>query len=108
MTKFFNKLKKTLFLVHFPNFWDKIIFLENPALSRTTSYGFLAPSQNLEKINDIIERKYSDRQKDGWKNGKTLFYRTLPANAGGPTNLFHLLDIFKGEKSVPANINIYC
>ena len=51
MTKFFNKLKK--------------FFPKNPALSRTTSYGFLAPCQNLEKTNGTIPRKRPDRQKDG-------------------------------------------
>ena len=24
------------------------------------------------------------RQKDGWKDGQTLFYGTLPATVGGP------------------------
>ena len=68
MTKFFNKFKEPVFgplLVHFLNFRGKIFFLENPALSCTTSYGFLAPCQNLEKINDTIPRKCPDRQKDG-------------------------------------------
>ena len=41
-------------------------FLGNPALSHTTSYGFLAPSQNLEKLKDTIQRKRLDRWKDGW------------------------------------------
>ena len=35
----------------------------------------LAPSQNLERINDIIPRKridrWKDRQKDGRKDGRT-------------------------------------
>ena len=57
-------------------------------LSRTTSYGFLAPCQNLEKTNDTIPRKRPDRMtegwKDGWKDGQTLFHRTLPATAGCP------------------------
>ena len=73
MTKFFNKSKKPSFrliFVHFPNFWDKKIFPENPALSRTTSYGFVEPYQNLEK---------TERRKDG----ETLFYKTLLATAGG-------------------------
>ena len=71
--------KKTLFLAHFgsifPIFGAKKNFLENPALSPTTSYGFLAPCQNLEKINDIIQRKCPERQKDGrtegWTEGQT-------------------------------------
>ena len=80
------------FLVHFPNFWDKKKkFPEHSALSHTTSYGFLAPCQNLEKTNDTIPRKWLDRRKDGQKDGwkdrrkdrQTLTYRTLPATARG-------------------------
>ena len=49
--------------MHFPNFGGKkIFFLENPALSHTTTYGFLAPCQNLEKTDDTIPRKHPDRQ----------------------------------------------
>ena len=76
MTKFFNIFKK-------PCFWPKL-FLENPARSHTALYEFLASCQNLEKTNDTIPRKRSDRQKDRQKDGETLFYRTLPANTGGP------------------------
>ena len=67
MTKFFNIFKKKPvfgpFLAHFPNFWRNF-FLENRALSSTTSYGFVASCQNLEKTNDSIPRKHLDRQKD--------------------------------------------
>ena len=42
----------------------KKFFLENVALSRTSSYGFLAPCQNLGKTNDTIPRKCSDSRKD--------------------------------------------
>ena len=80
-------IQKTLFLTHFwsilPIFGAKTFFPENPALSSTTSYGFLAPYQNLEKNNDNIPRK----QMEGWKDGQTLFYRTLPATAGGPIRI---------------------
>ena len=73
-----------MFLAHFwsifPIFGAKKNFLENLALPHTTSYGFLAPCQNLEKTNDAIPRKHPDRRKDG----QTLFYRTLPAAARGP------------------------
>ena len=85
--KFSNKFKKPCF---WPIFGAKNIFLENPALSRITSYWFLAPCQNLEKFNDTIQRKRLDRQKDGRKDertdGQTLFYRTLPVITGGPKN----------------------
>ena len=64
MTKFSNKLKN-LYLVHFESiftiFGVKKIFLENITLPRATSYGFLAPCQNLEKVNDTIQRKRPDR-----------------------------------------------
>ena len=33
-------------------------------MSRTTSYGFLAPWQNLEKTNDTIPKRRKDGQKD--------------------------------------------
>ena len=45
-----------------------MFFLENLALSQTTSYRFLAPCQNLEINNDTIPRKHPDRQKDRWKD----------------------------------------
>ena len=76
------------FLAHFPNVGGKMFFPGNPALSPTTSYGFLAPCQGLEKTNDTISRKCQDRQKDGQKDrqteGQTLFYRILLANARCP------------------------
>ena len=91
MPKFFNKFWKSCFwpiLVHFPNFVGKNVFLGNPALSLTTSYGFLAPCQNLEKNDDTVSRKPPNRQKDGqkdrWKDVQTLFYRTLLATPEGP------------------------
>ena len=65
MTQSSNKFKKP-FLTHFPNVWDKKIFLENLALSCTTSYVFLAPCQNLEKVNNTIQRKCLDRRTEGW------------------------------------------
>ena len=66
----------------------KNFFLENPALSRTTSYGFLATCQNLEKTNDTIPRKCLDGRTDGGReDGQTLFHRTLPATARVQLNL---------------------
>ena len=74
MTKFSNKLKKTLFLAHFGSFFpilgQKKVFPENPALSRTTSYEFLTPCQLSEKTNVTIPRKRQDRRTgrrtEGW------------------------------------------
>ena len=48
-------------------FGAKKIFLKNLSLSCTTSYGFLAPCQNLEKVNDTIQTKRLDR----WKIRRT-------------------------------------
>ena len=56
-----------MFLAHFgsiyPIFGAKKIFVENPALAHTTSNGFLAPCQNLEKVNDTLQGKRPDRRK---------------------------------------------
>ena len=74
MTKSFNKFKK-------PCFWPISQILgqknleslpENLALSRTTSYGFLALWQNSRKTNDIIPRKHLGRRMDErTKDGRT-------------------------------------
>ena len=68
MTKFSNKLKKACF---WPIFEAKKIFVENPVLSCTTSYEFLAPCQNLEKVNHTIQRKCPDRWTEGQKGRST-------------------------------------
>ena len=68
-----------MFLAHFgpilgsfSKFWGKqIFFSENPALSRTTSYDFLAPCQLSEKTYDTIPRKYLDKRIDGTTEGRT-------------------------------------
>ena len=86
-----NQTKKQLFLGHFllflPVFRAKEVFIrkKNLALPRATSYGFPAPCQNLEKNNDPILSKHPGR----WKDGQTLFCRTLPATAVGPINIVH-------------------
>lgn len=54
----------TQFWIILPIFGAKDSFPENPAQSRTTSYGLLASCKNLEKTNGSIPRKYPDRQKE--------------------------------------------
>ena len=59
-----------MFLAHIGPFFSilgqkKKFFSENPALSRTTSYEFLAPCQISEKTNDTIPRKCLDRRTEG-------------------------------------------
>ena len=67
-------------------------------LCHTTSYEFLSPCQNLKKLDDIIQRKQTEGQTEGQMEGRTelmegrtdrqtLFYRTLPATAGGPKSM---------------------
>ena len=59
--------------------------MENLALLHTISYGFLTPCQNLEKVMiQFQENAWTEGQKDGRKDGKTLFHRALQATAEGP------------------------
>ena len=62
-----------MFLAHFWSIFP--IFL-----SRTTSYGFLASCQNLEKTNETIPRKHPDRRKDGRTDRPYLIepFRLMP------------------------------
>ena len=92
----FSKFKKPCFWPIFPIFRVKKIFLGNSALSCPTSCGFLAPCQNLEKVNDTIQRKCLDRRKDGkpYFIGQSLFYRTTLATAGGPKSFMKLCTFF--------------
>ena len=48
--RFFNKFRKPCFWSIFPVLGAKNFFQENPVLSRTTSYWFLAPWQNFKKL----------------------------------------------------------
>ena len=113
MTPFFNIFKKPL-LAHFPNFFGKKNSLENQALSHPTSYEYLASCQNLEKTNDTITRKCLGRRKERWKDGQTVFHRTLVANARGPKSLYQLKFVFAvfilalyGFAKVLGNICLY-
>ena len=71
-----------MFLAHFPNFWGKKDFF---AKSGSVTHGFLTPCQNLENNNDTIPRKCLSR----WKDGQTLFHRTLLDAARGPIKSLH-------------------
>ena len=91
MTKFFYKFKKPCFdpfLVTFPIFGTKQIFLENPAFSRTSSYRSLAPYLNLEKTKQQLqENTQTDGRIERWKDrrmeGPTC-HRILLATTRGP------------------------
>ena len=71
MTQFFNIFKKNRFWPIFLIFGTKNFFLQNPTLSSTTSYEFLASCQNLEITNDTIPRKCPDRWIDRSADGRT-------------------------------------
>ena len=66
-------------------------------LSHTTSHGFQAPCQNLEKTNNTVPTKHLDRRMDSGtkrqKDRQTLFHRILPATARGPKTLESTLGI---------------
>ena len=76
----FQWIQKTMFWAYFwsifPTFAAKFFSRENPALSRKTSFWYLALCQNLDS-------KKTPGQKDKLIDGQTLFYRTLPAIVGG-------------------------
>ena len=111
MAHFEVESPKTMFL---GRFWQFLVnfarwgfFPKNPALAHTTIYGPLTPCYVSEKTNEPTPRKLThsrkDVRKDGWTDGQTLFYRTLPAEAGGPIKecaFFYLmfLNIYYWEK----------
>ena len=92
MTKYFNIFKKSCFWPIFPIFGAKKFFLGHLTLSGTTSYGFLALHQNLEKTNDKIPRKQPDRQKVRWKDRRRDGRMDRPYFIGP----FQLLGVQKG------------
>ena len=106
MTKFFNKNSKNPvfgpFLVHFPNFGGKKFFQER--LCHANLYRFLAPCQNLEKTNDTIPRKQSDRCKDGRMEGWAE-RRTDLLPSGAQKKWWELLKYFLVRKVEKNNEN---
>ena len=96
MTKFSNKFKKPCFWPHFPKFDGKKIF---PGMSSSVIHNFTWDSSTMPKftkkfVTQFQENAWTDKRTDrrtvGRKDkyGQTLFYRTLPATAGGPINFF--------------------
>ena len=87
-----NTRQKLHFWPILPFFWGrggggggkKTFSRKSGCVTHTTSYGFLASCQNLEKINDPIPKK-APKQMEEWKDGQILFYRTPQAIVGGPT-----------------------
>ena len=74
MTKFSDKLKKPLFLAHFPNFWDNLKKKKPSSVSHNNT---------LASNTMLSFRKKTER----WKDRKTdLIHRTLPATARGSKN----------------------
>ena len=57
-------------------------FFQKIWLSHTTIYGPVTPCLVSGKTNEPIPRKLTGKQMDGWKDGQTLFYRTLLAMTG--------------------------
>ena len=65
MTLSSNKFKKPCFWPIFPMFGTKKISWKI-WLCHAQLHVFLAPCQNLEKVNNTIQRKCLDRQTEGW------------------------------------------
>ena len=80
----FLKSPKNMFLGHFWSYLPDGDFFKKTRLCHTIIYGPLTPCYVSEKTNEPIPRKLTDRRKDGRADEKTLFYRTFPAEAGGP------------------------
>ena len=81
----------------------KKVFPKNMALSYTARH---APCQNSGKPDDPIPRKHVDRPQDG----QTLFYRTLPATAGGTTSTV-AVEYYLKVKDIEYNVGLtknYC
>ena len=81
MTKSVNKFKKTLFLAHFPKFLGKNFFSRKSSCHAQLHMGFQHHA-NIEK--KLMIQFQENTWTEGWKDGQTLFYRTLPATVGGP------------------------
>ena len=73
MTNFFNKLKTCSWPIFglFSQFWGQKKKIQKILLSCKTSYGFLVPCQDLEKIDHVIPRKRSDGRMEGRKDGRS-------------------------------------
>ena len=70
----------------FDNFWSFLPdgdFIQKIWLCHRQLY--MGPLYHA-KFNEPIPRKLMDKRKDGWKDGRTLFCRTLPAASEGPKN----------------------
>ena len=92
-----NKFRKNQwpsYLIFLAHFWGKKNVPKN-CPSVKTRYGFVTPCQNLEKTNDTIPTKHTDRRTGRQKDRLTLFHRTLPATAGGLKKTVYLENIAK-------------
>ena len=67
----FLKSPKTMFLDHFWSFLFNGDFSKKIQLSHTAIYGPLTPCLASEKSNKPIQRKLTDRWKDGQTKGRT-------------------------------------
>ena len=60
-------------------------------MSCAISYGFLAPCQDLENVNDTIQRKRLDRERKTDGTDRPYFIRTLPPTSGDPNIINRIL-----------------
>ena len=87
-----------MFWTIFDHFWSFLPdgnFFQKICLCHTQLY--MGPEHHAKfqkKTNKPIPRKLTDRRKDGRADRQTLFYRTLPAEAGGLSHQKPLLLYF--------------
>ena len=91
-------------MAHFPKFWGQKGFFWWIWLSRKTSYGFLAPCQNLDKTNDPIPRNQSDKRKDRMTDrpyfiGPSRLPPGVQINTCFPTTEIHWLNLTESHLS---------
>ena len=100
-----------MFLAHFwpiyPNFGAQIFFSGKSDSAKHNFIWFLAPCQNLEKINDAIPRKRLNRRKDGQKDRSYFMeHLRLPPGVQQKNTGSTLLQI-KKFRQIQSNISLW-
>ena len=108
MTKFPNKLKKPCFWSildpFFPILGQKKLSQKIRLCHAQLHMSFQHHAKFQKKLRiQFQENAWTEGRTEGQKNGQTLFYRTLPATAGGPIKDFSQRDSFL-TKRLPIQI----
>ena len=82
----FFKSSKTMFLGHFWPFLPDGNFFQKIQLCHLQLY--MTPNVKLSFRKKLMSQSQENLRADGRRDRQTLFYRTLPAKARGPTTFF--------------------